>query len=299
MIALAPLQAALPWCLLAWALAWGLAGPVGLGMQLGICLPVVAALGLPHGATDWWLAADRLPRRLGKLWPVCFGAAYLIGCLAAVAMIVAAPAFALVAFIAGSVWHFGAHDARAHGLVPTPAAWLCCGLPVIAAPLAFRPSDTSLLLQAMGVAATPAQIAMAGGTGLLLAAAAAARLPAWPATLRAEMAALLLLCAVAPPLPAFTAYFCLLHAPRQLRDLPVRGRAALALIASAVACALIAVPLALAARAGRMAPTQAGAQAVFWGLAVLTLPHTLCGWLLEAAPISSTLPTQASGGIPA
>jgi Brp/Blh family beta-carotene 15,15'-monooxygenase len=306
-IALAPAQAAIPWCLLAWALAWalawGLAGPAALGPQLIICVPVVAALGVPHGATDWWLAADRLPRRLGRrlarFWPVCFAAAYLLGGLAAVAMIVASPVLALVAFITGSVWHFGAHDARAHGLTPARAAWLCCGLPVIAAPLAFRPADAAALLHAMGVAASAPQIAMAGAACLLLAAATATGLPAWPPAWRTEIAALLLLCALAPPLPAFTAYFCVVHAPRQFRDLRVTGRLAAALSATAAACVLIALPLALAARAGRVAPTQAGIQAVFWGLAVLTLPHTLCGWLLAAAPIPSTPPTHAFGGIQA
>jgi Brp/Blh family beta-carotene 15,15'-monooxygenase len=299
MIALSPKAAAVPWLLAGWALAWAAAMAVPgspatlLPVQLAICLPLAAIFGLPHGATDWWLAAERLPPLLGKpqrrYWPLWFGAIYLLGMLAAVALIVAWPALALLLFIAGSVWHWGVFDARAHHLGNSPAAWLACALPPIAAPLAFRPGDSAQLLHALGVAVTPAQICLGGGVGLALAAAAALWLRP-PRALMWEMLALLAMCAVAPPLAAFAAYFCLVHAPRQAAALQVSGRTSSVLLVSAAAALLIAVPLLIAARSGVLAPSQAAIRAVFWGLAVLTLPHALCGWLLAA-------PTDVSNAI--
>jgi Brp/Blh family beta-carotene 15,15'-monooxygenase len=307
MIALSPKPSALPWLLLAWAAAWGVAtavplfGGASLTLQLAICLPIVAAFGLPHGATDWWIASNRLPGRLGPTmapyWPVLFTVVYLFGCLVAVGIIMAAPALALALFLTGTVWHWGDHDARDHGLPHNAAAWITCGLPVITAPMALRPYDTTVLLNGLGVAVAPIEVAIAGGLGLLAAAAAATRLPVWPKRLCVEMAALMVLYAVAPPLPAFTAYFCLMHAPRQVANLPVQGPARSALIVAAAAVVLIGVPLAAASYTGHLAPTRAAIQAVFWGLAVLTLPHVLCGWLLLDAPLTPA--THVSEGHPA
>ena len=217
MIALSPKPAALPFLLMGWAVLWAVAmavpgSPAGtLPCQLAICLPLAAMFGLPHGATDWWLAAERLPARLGaargRYWALWFSAIYLLGSLAAVALIMVAPALALILFIAGSVWHWGVFDARAHGLANSPYAWLACALPPIAAPLAFRPHDSALLLQALGVAATPLQIAEAGFAGLLLAAAALTQLRKPPCALGRELVVLLVMCAIAPPLAAFCGVF--------------------------------------------------------------------------------------------
>jgi Brp/Blh family beta-carotene 15,15'-monooxygenase len=307
MIALSPKPAALPFLLMGWAVLWAVAmavpgSPAGtLPCQLAICLPLAAMFGLPHGATDWWLAAERLPARLGaargRYWALWFSAIYLLGSLAAVALIMVAPALALILFIAGSVWHWGVFDARAHGLGNSPYAWMACALPPIAAPLAFRPHDSALLLHALGVAATPLQIAEAGFAGLLVAAAALTQLRKPPRALGRELAVLLVMCAIAPPLAAFAGYFCLVHSPRQVAALQVRGQTAPVLLVAAAAALLIAVPLLIAIHSGALAPGQAAIQSVFWGLAVLTLPHALCGWLLGAPPPAVSISPDPPKGI--
>ena len=60
----------------------------------------------------------------------------------------------------------------------------------------------------------------------------------------------------------------------------MRGAPAVLAVAAVSAMALIAAPLGMAVSLGRIHPTDAAVQGLFWGLAVLSLPHMLCGWLL-------------------
>ena len=116
-----------------------------------------------------------------------------------------------------------------------------------------------------------------------------------------EFAAGLALQAAAPPLIAFTLYFCLLHAPRHMAALPQAATgwqaapvslAAVAIIAAGICASLGGPPattLGSPPAAGFSAwLNAAAATGLLWGLACLTLPHVVLGHLarrLHAIPI--------------
>jgi Brp/Blh family beta-carotene 15,15'-monooxygenase len=109
----------------------------------------------------------------------------------------------------------------------------------------------------------------------------------------AELLAVTLLAVVAPPLVAFTAFFCGMHSARHvIRTYHYANRTSLRLLISAAAVPMLLIVL--AASIGWLfldhsAPSRGVAQFLFVGLAALTVPHMvlvervrLSGWRLGA-----------------
>jgi Brp/Blh family beta-carotene 15,15'-monooxygenase len=281
---------------------------LGLGVQLALCAPLIAAFGLPHGATDWQVANLVLRPRLGQGWALGFAAFYATGMALVTWAAWAAPHAALLGFIAVGIWHFGAEDAGAHGLGGSRLAVLAFGIPPVAAPALFWPAQTGVLLRNLGIAGGPAPTYLAGAAMAAWLFAAGATMLRHPAARRAivlELGCLVALQAACPPLPAFAAYFCLIHGPRHMASLPALPPSRAVQAASGVATVVIGL-----AAGGAAVWTGAGAgwatiNAVFWGLAALTLPHVVFGRLaarLAAAPAepgftSLHVMTRAAGRI--
>jgi beta-carotene 15,15'-dioxygenase len=217
-------------------------------------------------------------------------AAVVVGC-----WLVAPTAF-LCGFLIASAWHFGGDPAAG---TSGPARVLYGGA-VIVLPALVHGTELQHLL---GLVAGPAgAAAVAPVLGQLAPPWLAATL--WLAVRQArasplaacEWAALVALAVVAPPLAAFSVYFCAMHSPRHilktLAGLPaaqVRQAWALALwpaLAVLVAVLLAALVASLVATGllGKLAtplPVEGAVmQIVFVGLAALTLPHML---LIERA----------------
>jgi len=262
--------------------------------QLIVLALTVAVLGLPHGAVDHLQGRDLLAGRASGAWPALFAGLYVGAGLVVIAAWALAPPVLLVAFLVLAVVHFGAEDVEQDRLLPTRAGRLVEGLlrgsVPIAGPVLFHPSSTGQLFSMLtpgtpletifGVlqaAALPATVLLSGTSGLMIWAAWRNR-----GLLAAELAALLLLVAVLPPLLAFAGYFCFWHSPRHslsviARLAPRDFRGGLRQFAVS-AIALTSLTIALAALAwilldGGSQPARASVQVIFAGLAALTVPH--------------------------
>lgn len=244
-------------------------------VQIALLTPLVAGLGVPHGALDIDMARALWPleRRAARL---AFGLGYLAVAAAVLGLWLVAPAVALTAFLVYSAAHF-AGDWREALVWP---ARLVAGAAVVALPAArheaavrdlfdvLAPADAAGAL-ASGLHAL-APLAAVGAIGL----AAVARRPG----VVLELATLALLALAAPPLVYFAVYFCGLHSPRHFVETLDRldlgwwrgVRAALPLTLTTLALAGLAAAV-LAARGD--APDVVALKTVFAGLAALAVPH--------------------------
>ncbi|MGV8952679.1 MAG: Brp/Blh family beta-carotene 15,15'-dioxygenase [Cypionkella sp.] len=241
--------------------------------------PLVALLGLPHGALDHRVAS--------ALWPLItlrdhavFIAGYIGLAIAVVVLWIIAPGIALGAFLIYSALHFS-DDWRAEvGLWQS----LPLGISVIALPALVFQSDVTVLFGFLTAEPTATLFA-----ALLHKAAIAAifvsalclvvnlRPAPWVAV---EYAALVATALITSPLIYFVVYFCLLHSPRhflltadQLKLTLLQAlRATWPILMSTLAMAAVgALVLAVLTPAFE----QATLQIVFIGLAALTVPHML------------------------
>ncbi|WP_336027238.1 beta-carotene 15,15'-dioxygenase, Brp/Blh family [Geodermatophilus sp. FMUSA9-8] len=229
---------------------------VGWGDLDGLLLVAGLLLGIPHGAADHVVAA----RRTGR--PVLVALGYAVLAVAAWLAFRAAPGPALLVFVLLSVWHFGTGetavaDLRAGRPVQRRAtAAVVLGALVLLVPLARGAQDAAPVLAALVpgsggtvpeavVTAVLVTVVPAAGALLVERLLAAAWLEA------AEVAVLLLLVLVAPPLAAFGVWFGTWHAVRHAArlvagdeehpGLPPRRLAAVAALPAAAALALLAV----------------------------------------------------------
>lgn len=241
--------------------------------------PLVALLGLPHGALDHRVAS--------ALWPlitrrqhVVFIAGYIGLAIAVVVLWIIAPGIALGAFLIYSALHFS-DDWRAElGLWQS----LPLGISVIALPALVFQSDVAVLFgfltaepTATLFAALMHKTAMAAIIASALCLVMNLRAAPW---VTLEYGLLVATALVSPPLIYFVIYFCLLHSPRhflltagQLRLTPLQGlRAAWPIMGATLAMtALGALVLSIFTPAFEPATLQI----VFIGLAALTVPHML------------------------
>lgn len=240
-------------------------------------------LGMPHGAFDALIARQLFgiaSLRVWALFSVCYVglAAAVVGCW------VWAPTVFLAVFLMASAWHFGGDPAAGTSwparvvyggaVIVLPAWWHGPELQHLLS-LVAGPTSAALVAPVLSQLAAPW---LAATLWLVVLQAKTSRLAA------CEWAALAALAVVAPPLVAFSAYFCAMHSPRHilktLAGLPATE------IRQALALALwptLAVLVAAGVLGGltRSTPVEAGVmQIVFVGLAALTLPHML---LLEHA----------------
>ncbi|SNS20262.1 beta-carotene 15,15'-monooxygenase, Brp/Blh family [Geodermatophilus saharensis] len=271
-------------------------------------VPLVAGLllGLPHGAADHLVPAHRLGWRPPRT--ALFALGYAAVATLAWLLFRAAPAPALLAFVALSVWHFGTGetafaDLRAGRPVRRQAvASLVLGGLVLLVPLARGAGEAAPVLAAVvpgsGGAVPPAVVAVvlavvlpAGG------ALAVERLLAGRWLEAAEVAVLLVLVGVAPPFAAFGVWFGCWHSVRHLARVLADDPAG----AGDLAAGRLGRPLRRFAAASSL-PTLAALAvlAALWSaaggwhgflatdlplLAALTLPHALVvGWLDRAGP---------------
>ncbi len=237
---------------------------------------LVLALGVPHGALDTVFARSFYKVSGFRNW-VLFGAAYFIPTAMVVGLWVWAPLTFLIGFLLVSLIHFsGDPDAKTPLIVR-----LLYGGAIIVLPSLFHTQEVSgifSLLVGAGPAATVASALNAAAWPWLLATmlAASYRLPA-DLLSAAEIAAVALLATIAPPLIAFTVFFCLMHSARHvLRTFHYFADVSPhLLIASALVSTLGTLVLAVIAwlwLRGEAFDARL-MQIVFVGLAALTIPH--------------------------
>ena len=244
---------------------------------------LVLLLGVPHGSLDV-VVARRLWNLSGTGAWVVFAVRYLGLAVLVVGLWWVAPTLFLGAFLGFSALHFGADPAAG---VSWPTRVLYGGTVVVLPALRHGAE----LQQLMGLVAGPASAAVVVPTLCLLAApwlGAIGLACAWEVRTSwlaaAELAALAAVSVTAPPLVAFTLYFCAMHSPRHIlrtisarQGIDVRHALAMALwptlavFAMAVLAGLLASAIPLEKRL---------LQLLFVGLAALTLPHMV---LLERA----------------
>lgn len=269
------------------ALVAGLVAPGPLATAGPLLLVVAGVLGLPHGAVDhlaWGWARGEVGAPRPRVIVL-----YALAAALAVAAALLAPLPALLVLLVLPVAHFaegevGWHRLRgAHGCWPAGAAG---GLAVVALPLLLRPEAVRPLLTALdpalpGVLLRPeVRLPVLLATALLvLAGAVAARRS--PVRL-AELALVVAVAAVLPPLAAFAAWFAGWHAVRHTaRLVALDPRSATDLSRGAVARPLrrFARDAALPSTAALLGTLALAAVAGLTGgllvaLLALTVPHT-------------------------
>lgn len=275
----------------------GLALLSGAGLVLSTLLPpatrdlvallAIIMLGVPHGALDGELARTALRQHFRRTWFAVFSVPYL---LAAAGVLLAwhwAPIPTLAAFLAASVWHFGAEETGSRSRVDIVAAG---GLPIALAVLAHPAATAAIFGIVSQTRMTRPPVWLQAGALLWIAPAAVRtiRLVRAGEADRLAMPALMAgLFLVLPPLSAFAIYFVCIHAPAHTRGLIRDHRRAPRIRdeATAFRLALPVTLLTLLLGAG-LWPLHAGPPGqrllclTIQGLAALTLPHMLFeGWL--------------------
>ena len=246
----------------------------------------VLLLGLPHGAYDAWLIVER--QRSGVHAALVL-AAYLLAVVGVFFAWSLAPGVALGAFLATSIVHFGRGDARvARFGVPFAVSVLARGSWVVLGPIARGgpeiESVLGALLESTDAGARWAAVLGAWFVPLVI---AWASVVAWASIRSAgrrvdvavEGLALGLLVALAPPLVAFTVYFCLWHSARHLLAVRWSGVAGGwgAVVRRSLPAQIASVGLgvwAWSALTGDGAVT-ATVHVIFVGLAAVTVPHVI------------------------
>ena len=249
---------------------------------------LISLLGMPHGALDVVFARQLFGVSDLKGWAL-FSLLYIGLAACVVGVWFLAPTLFLCAFLVLSALHFGGDPAAG---VSTLARVLYGGA-VIVLPALWHGAELQRLLglvagpdSAAVVAPVLSQMAAPWLAASVLACVVQAKTSRLAAV---EWVALAVLALAAPPLVAFTAYFCAMHSPRHilrtLANLPrfeAPSAVALAMWATLAVFAVLAVIGWWSSHAPiRVLPVQAWVmQLVFVGLAALTLPHMV---LLEKA----------------
>lgn len=281
---------------LALALIIAILGPPSDVLAAVIMITAVALIGLPHGAYDLEVARRIFAPRLGRWWWVCFGAGYLAFAFVALGLWAIAPLIALAILLIGGAAHWGLDDLEDVPRNRAATAWLAMsrGAIPVAAPMFFHAEEVSTVFATL--LGTPVAASTVQSLGLAWGLIALPGIVAsvwWShgrvnfARLRiiAEPAVLMLWFAAAPPLLAFTMYFCFWHAVRHslrstLQAEPVGGlrRALLAYLRAAALPTVLTWLLAAVAAAMFLrdtALTEGIWSATFMGLFALAVPHIL------------------------
>jgi Brp/Blh family beta-carotene 15,15'-monooxygenase len=275
-------------------------------VQLVILAGAVAIVGLPHGALDHLVARQIFAPTLGRRWWVVFGLLYLglAGTMASVW--IAAPLAALAVFLSLSALHFGWDDPlwvrRSSGFWDAVEHTSVGALPIVL-PTWLHSAEVTVIFGWMMPAARPLDT---GVVGAIAACAASIVLPvaglrfgrllfnapAAPAA-AAELAAIVVLHVVAPPLIAFLTYFCGWHSIRHALELaddlePGDLRAGLRRFVREAAPMTLTTVVAAVVASGALVLTDVAidsllASVIFIGLSVLTVPHMAMMALARAA----------------
>jgi Brp/Blh family beta-carotene 15,15'-monooxygenase len=244
---------------------------------------LVVALGMPHGALDSVFAQQLFAIATHRGWAL-FTLLYVTLALGVAGLWWWAPTAFLVVFLVMSALHFAADlAAGVH-----PATRVAYGGAIIVLPALLHAPELSRLLGWIAGASSAGTVVSvlqwAAVPWLVVALALAVYELRHSAASALELAALVAVAALAPPLAAFSVYFCVMHSPRHL----LRTLVPLAPAARQRAIALALWPtvatvvlLGLGAYVFRHVPVSPLVlQLVFVSLAALTLPHML---LLDSA----------------
>ncbi|WP_109993055.1 Brp/Blh family beta-carotene 15,15'-dioxygenase [Salinisphaera sp. LB1] len=244
--------------------------------QLLLLAPIIAVLGLPHGALDFEIARALFPLSNMKA-AARFVAIYLGAAAMMLSLWLIAPGFALAAFLAYSALHFSddwTTSEKGRGAIAG-------GLLAVALPVATHPEQVAALfafLVPAPVADMVARgVAVVGWIAIPLALLAGYR---QSTTVRTEWIALAASAILLPPLVHFAVYFCGLHSPRHFRSVvhtlglstAAGVRAALLPTTAILLACLIATGFFLAQHVDLDTTLM---RLVFVTLACLTVPHML------------------------
>lgn len=265
-------------CCAAVAVGFHISAQPGLVSQLLLLAPLVAILGLPHGALDLPIAEALWPLH-GWRGKLRFVTIYL-GLAAGVIMVwIWVPGIALAAFLAYSVLHFSDDWSKA----TAPLRWTG-GVATIGAPALLHPEEVVTLFAYLAPPAAAVfsanAAAIAGAFGVCVFVLTCLFRPQARSRAAIEQAILWGTAALLPPLLFFTIYFCCLHSLRHfsetIHSIPRAGRA---LVTSALLSGLVALAagsfLLIVSNDGPDALERSLAQTIFIGLAALTVPHMI------------------------
>jgi Brp/Blh family beta-carotene 15,15'-monooxygenase len=262
--------------------------------QLLALAALIVILGVPHGALDTIFARHLYNIGTTKKW-LLFALAYIIPVLFVIAIWHLAPGLFLLGFLLISLVHFSGDPAAG---TPHGVRIVYGGL-IIFLPMLRHTEAVVRLFSFLAGNAAP-------GLGFWI------HLLSWPWLLAAlvaivvcckrsdwltalEIAAVAILATFAPPLVAFTVFFCGMHSARHiLRTIDYSGQASPRMLLAACLGPMFGVAL-LAGAATlwlRNVPIEARLiQLVFVGLAALTVPHMglvervrFSGWLPATLP---------------
>lgn len=262
-------------------LACVLLGRPGADTELLLAAGLILVLGVPHGALDLSYARSVLGARTLTGW-ASFAAAYLSVAAVVVWFWMSSPLLFLAAFLLVSAAHFSADPVSGTGWIVR----VLYGGAVVTLPVLLHGAEVQALF-AMLIGEGGAEV-LRRALGWLavpwLCGVALVLLPLWQRdrATAAELAALALLATVAPPLLAFTLYFCAMHSPRHvLRTGSYFRQSPRRLLATALipmAGVLVLLTLLWPRLAGLTGSSALGVNLVtllFVGLAALTVPHML------------------------
>ena len=257
------------------ALAGAVLPAAPVAVQIAFAIPLILALGLPHGALDLAVAEARLGARRG-LRRLRFLGAYAGSSGLVIALWCVAPVAALALFLAYAAVHFS-EDWRDEARLP---ARLSFGVAAVVAPFLADADQVADLFEVLAgersrtLASHVAEVAPAlVGLAVVLALSEGRH----HRRARLEVPALALLGLTTPPLVTFTVYFCGLHSVRHLalvgrllaRSPAKVARAALPATGAAVVLGLFASALV------EGSATDRALRVTFVGLAALTVPHMI------------------------
>ena len=300
-------------------------GPGSTELHIKLLIVLLPFVGIPHGALDYALAKQFLQPRIGKAWALYFLTAYVL----TMAIVLVAwwihPTASFVAFLALTLYHFGAGDSLATHSTPLLvriAEILARGGLVLTLPAVFNRQEilqlfsylipepgarsvVSMLVAIMPVFAVCLLVCITwAGFQFIRRKELLFLLPA------IELAALAALFCILPALLAFGVYFSFLHSTRHMLRLSgntVSG-SALSAVAGMMRLALpvTAATLALGGSAylllsGVSFDMPELVRVIFIGIACMTYPHALVVSLAEhagAIPIQHKVPAKMKMELP-
>ena len=260
-----------------------------------------ALIGLPHGSTDFVVAARWLRPVYGRSWLPLFVLAYLALAGAVLVAWSVLPLATLCIFVSASGLHFGTEDMEGEAPSWRPLFFAARVTTPLLPIFLFHTAEIGPYLSGLGGMSEAAAVAtLAAGKPVLLplwigVVAAATIGELWRpdralSTLRAaELVAIAAAAVVLPPLVAFAVYFCCAHAMRHMAHLTARlhpsaprqalGLAAAVVAPSAFVCGALLVS-SWSVLGGRW-PTIDVINGALRLVAALTVPHMLLERLSE------------------
>ena len=263
--------------------------------ELIVIAVLIVALGVPHGALDTIFARNLYNTRSIGQWLV-FALAYLCLALTVVGIWLLSPFVFLSGFLIISLAHFSG-DLRDGTPLFVQIAY---GGAILVLPILLHSSEVTQLFTLLGGSTAANQVVKVlqflSWPWLLVCIFAVAVETVKDRYAALELAAVVVLGVVSPPLIAFTVFFCAMHSARHvMRTLKFAGTTSTLFLALAATLPMIAV-LILSLVAWRYLPQSALdsriLQFVFVGLAALTVPHMA---LVEQARLSGWLKAEAHG----